>query len=97
MNNGYYKLVNKTSGKALDNGGTSTAGASMVQWTDNASNNNNQQWAVTNLGNGYYKLVNRISGMALDNNSATTNGVPEVQWTDNASSNNNQQWIIAYP
>jgi hypothetical protein len=95
LDNGYYKLVNKTSGKALDNGGTSTVGASIIQLTDVASNNNNQQWGITNLGNGYYKLVNRTSGMALDNNSAKTNGVPEVQWTDNASSNNNQQWIIA--
>ncbi len=41
LNNCDCKLVNKISGKKLDNGGTSTAGESMIQWNDNASNTNN--------------------------------------------------------
>jgi hypothetical protein len=43
---GYYKLMNRMSGKVLDNNdGLLSDGNIMVQYTDYASSNNNQQWS----------------------------------------------------
>ncbi|HEY5583696.1 MAG TPA: RICIN domain-containing protein [Ruminiclostridium sp.] len=93
--NSYFKIVNRTSGKVLDNGGTSNLGAQLQQWTDNAANNTNQQWKIVDLGNGYYKIVNRTSNMALDlPNGSINDGTILQQYTDQASTNNNQQWIV---
>ncbi|NLD99258.1 MAG: hypothetical protein GX640_05240, partial [Fibrobacter sp.] len=42
---GYYKLINRLSGKAVDNkDGLSDDGNPVIQYTDYASNNTNQQW-----------------------------------------------------
>jgi len=41
----YFKLVNRYSGKVIDNKDGSTAdGSAIIQYTDNASSNENQQW-----------------------------------------------------
>jgi hypothetical protein len=46
VSNGYYKIMNRMSGKVLDNkDGKLTDGNPVVQYTDYASNNNNQQWS----------------------------------------------------
>ncbi|NOU91228.1 DUF5011 domain-containing protein, partial [Paenibacillus sp. LMG 31460] len=42
--NGYYKLVNHTSGKVLDNAGSLTDGTPLYQWAD--LNNPNLEWAL---------------------------------------------------
>ncbi|NOU86009.1 hypothetical protein GC102_09500, partial [Paenibacillus sp. LMG 31460] len=42
--NGYYKLVNHTSGKVLDNAGSLTDGTALYQWAD--LNNPNLEWAL---------------------------------------------------
>lgn len=45
LHNGFYKLVNRMSGKVMDNkDGLLTDGNIMIQYTDYASTNNNQQW-----------------------------------------------------
>ncbi|HEY5583698.1 MAG TPA: RICIN domain-containing protein [Ruminiclostridium sp.] len=91
----YYKIVNRTSGKVLDNGGTSNRGAQIQQWADNAANNTNQQWKIVDLGNGYYKLICRTSNMVMDDPSgSTSNGTIIQQYDDNAVNNINQQWTV---
>ncbi|HEY5583697.1 MAG TPA: RICIN domain-containing protein [Ruminiclostridium sp.] len=91
----YFKIVNRTSGKVLDNGGTSNRGAQIQQWEDNAANNTNQQWKIVDLGNGYYKLVCRTSNMVMDDpNGSTSNGTIIQQYDDNAVNNINQQWTV---
>jgi alpha-L-fucosidase len=89
VSGGVYKLVNQRSGKALDNGNTTTDGAAAIQWTDNGGTQ--QQWTVTSTG-GFYKLVSRRSGKALDNGSSTTDGSAIVQRTDNGGTP--QQWTV---
>ncbi len=87
-----YNLICKTSGQALDNTGSTTAGATMTQWSQ-GQGNLNQQWQLVSVGGGYYNIVSRKSGMALDNASSTTAGTNVTQYTVQ-SGNTNQQWQI---
>ncbi len=85
-----YHLVCQTSGMALDNGGSTTSGTTVTQWTDNTGNAN-QEWKLVDLGNGYFNLVCQKSGMALDNGGSTNDGTTVRQLTI-GSGNNNQEW-----
>ncbi len=86
-----YKLINRSSGKALDVTNGSTAdGADVIQW--GYSGQNNQKWILTDTGNGY-KLSNTKSGKVLDvYKSSTADGADVIQWTDNGQ--NNQRWNL---
>lgn len=88
-----YVLVNRNSGKALDDYNLATEdGARVTQWTRN--DQNQQQWQFTDSGDGYYRIKSVHSGKVLDvYNWSTANGGSIVQWTDlNAT---NQQWKLA--
>ncbi|MDJ0385342.1 alpha-L-fucosidase [Streptomyces sp. G-G2] len=87
---GVYQLVCARSGKALDNGNTSTSGGQVMQWTVNGGMT--QQWTLTGLEAGRFKLVCSRSGMALDNGNSTTAGSTLVQQPYNGS--DRQQWSI---
>ncbi|WP_285585837.1 endo-1,4-beta-xylanase [Herbidospora sp. NBRC 101105] len=89
----WYVLLNRTSGKALDVYGLSTAdGARITQWTRN--NGNNQQWQFVDSGSGWYRLKSRLSNKVLDvSGFSTANGGAIVQWTD--LNGTNQQWRVA--
>ncbi|WP_433062926.1 RICIN domain-containing protein [Dactylosporangium sp. CS-033363] len=89
---GYYKVVNAGSGKALDVYQAATAdGATVVQWSYSGSAN--QQWSVTDAGGGYYRLTARHSGKALDvSGGSTADGAAVIQWPYTGGTN--QQWTI---
>lgn len=87
--NGTYHLVNRATGKYLDNIGATTDGAVVGQWASSTSNN--QKWALT-YSAGYYKLICAASGKALDSDDHTAEGSTVVQWTSGASTN--QQWTL---
>ncbi|KUO16401.1 non-reducing end alpha-L-arabinofuranosidase family hydrolase [Streptomyces dysideae] len=91
--NGWYVLVNRNSGKAMEDYNFATNdGAAVVQWTrhDGA----NQQWRFLDSGGGYYRLQNRHSGKVLDNQGwSTTAGTDIVQWSDRGGAN--QQFRLA--
>jgi hypothetical protein len=89
---GWFSLVNRHSGKALDVLGSSTAdGADVVQWSPHGGAN--QQWRFVDSGGGWYRLVNRHSGRALDVlGFSTAAGADVVQWTD--LNGTNQQWRL---
>ena len=78
----WYVLVNRNSGKALDDYNFGTAdGSSVVQWA--RGDGANQQWRFLDSGGGYYRLQNRTSGKVLDDyNFSTADGTDIVQWTD---------------
>lgn len=95
LGNGYYKLVNKASGKALDNGNTNNEGAGVIQWDDDAANKYQQQWSITKNSWGWWRIQNRLSGKFLDNNNATTNGVQVVQ--KSAYGSWSQDWNFMIP
>ena len=84
---GWYVLLNRQSGKALDVYGRATNdGARVTQWTRN--DGAWQQWQFVDSGDGYYRLRSRLSGKVLDVpgwSRADREGM--VQWTDLNGSN----------
>ncbi|MGW7450158.1 non-reducing end alpha-L-arabinofuranosidase family hydrolase [Streptomyces sp. NPDC054787] len=89
----WYVLVNRNSGKALDDYNFATAdGSPVVQWT--RTGNEAQQWRFLDSGSGYYRLQNRNSGKVLDDYGwSSADGADVVQWSDlNAT---NQQFRLA--
>ncbi|MEV4389812.1 RICIN domain-containing protein, partial [Micromonospora sp. NPDC049580] len=78
------------SGKVLDvNGGSTTAGLQLQQWSANGGTN--QSWYLRPTGDGYYTIVSQASGLVADvYAAATSDGAQVVQWT--ANSGTNQQW-----
>ncbi|MFD9568402.1 non-reducing end alpha-L-arabinofuranosidase family hydrolase [Streptomyces sp. NPDC059982] len=89
----WYVLVNRNSGKALDDYNFATAdGSPVVQWS--RSGNEAQQWRFLDSGSGYYRVQNRNSGKVLDDHGwSSADGTDIVQWSDlNAA---NQQFRLA--
>ncbi|SED36518.1 Ricin-type beta-trefoil lectin domain-like [Streptomyces sp. 3213] len=78
----WYVLVNRNSGKVLDDRGSArNDGAAVVQWARHGGAN--QQWRFIDAGDGYYRLQNRTSGKVLDDLGwSKTAGSALVQWKD---------------
>jgi GH43 family beta-xylosidase len=90
-----YKLVNPSSGKALDVDGGSTANGANVQlWEDNSTTA--QEWRITSLGDGAYTLVNTISGKALDVAGGGTADGTNVQIWEDFDGSPAQRWAIIW-
>ena len=87
---GWARVLNVTSGLALDSGGSVASGSNLKQWGYNGSTN--LQWQFVSLGNGYYRIVNNTNGMVADSWGNTANGAPARQTTWNGG--NNQQWSL---
>jgi beta-xylosidase len=89
----WYVLLNRTSGKALDVSGVSTAdGAPLHQWT--RTNAENQQFQFLDSGDGYYRIKARHSGKVLDvSGGSTADGAAIHQWADHGGVN--QQFRLA--
>jgi len=88
-----YKLVNVSSGLALDVAGQSTANNANVQiysyW-----GGNNQKWRIETVGN-FTRIVNVNSSKVLDvASSSTANNGNVIQYDYNGG--NNQQWTLIY-
>ncbi len=68
---GYYQLLAKHSGKAVDISDASTvSGADALQYTRGTGSN--QQFSIQSVGSGYYKIVARHSGKVLAVTSSTS-------------------------
>jgi adhesin HecA-like repeat protein len=89
---GSYTLRYVPTGKVLDvNGGSTTVGLQLQQWSANGGTN--QQWFLRPAADGYFTLVNAASGLLADvYGQATTDGARVVQWT--ATGGTNQQWQL---
>jgi hypothetical protein len=89
----WYVLVNRNSGKVLDDRAFATNnGAAVVQWERNGGAN--QQWQFIDSGDGYYRLQNRNSGKVLDDfNWSKAAGSGIGQWSD--LNGTNQQFQLA--
>ncbi|MEU4872693.1 RICIN domain-containing protein [Streptomyces sp. NPDC021608] len=89
----WYVLVNRNSGKVLDDRGSAkNDGAAVVQWARNGGAD--QQWRFVDAGDGYYRLKNRTSGKVLDDLGwSKTAGSAIVQWKDQNAAN--QQFKLA--
>ncbi len=91
---GYYKIVNKHSGKVLDVAGISnTDGANICQWE--YVNGQNQQWSIEPLENGRFRIVARHSGKVLDVygwNPDNWGNIVQWSWLNNDT----QKWRIEW-
>jgi mannan endo-1,4-beta-mannosidase len=90
QNNSIYHLKCQSSGKSLDNAGSTTDGTAVTQYTD-SSGNSHQEWKAVDAGGGYFRLICQNSGKALDNSGSTTEGTTVNQWAEQ-SGNSNQNW-----
>jgi hypothetical protein len=87
-----YKLTAKHSGKCADvNGGSTSDGAQVIQYTYSGANN--QKWVMEDAGNGFYKFKSVNSGKYLDINGASAaDGANAIQYTSNTGLN--QQFLL---
>ncbi|MFD9123952.1 RICIN domain-containing protein [Kitasatospora sp. NPDC059571] len=90
--NANYKMVNKGSNKAVDvSGGSLSAGANVIQWTDSGAGN--QNWRLVPVGDGSYKVVSRNSALLMDVSGASTaDGAFIIQSSDTNAAN--QHWTL---
>ncbi len=89
LQGGWFRLVNRNSGKALDVNGASTAdGAKVVQWTSSGSAN--QQWQLLPNADGSSRLSARHSGRLLSG--GTVQGEQLEQRAD--AGTDNQWWKV---
>ncbi len=86
---GTYSLINRTTGQALDNLGSTANGANVAQWP--LSSSRNQKFVVSYTG-GYAKLMCVTGSEYLDSIGNTTVGSSVAQWANSPSYN--QQWTI---
>jgi len=90
---GYYKLINGTSGKALEIYGSSMDdGTNLDQWTYTGTDN--QKWQINDVGGGFYSLINKNSGLAMEvsHGGNTNNSTLIDQWGYWAG--DNQKWAF---
>ena len=89
---GYYRILARHSGKAVNVLGASTAdGADVIQWPYSSAAPANDEWELVDVGSGYYRIVARHSGKVLQVAAASTaNGgnVDQSAWT----AGTHQQW-----
>ena len=90
--NGTYKFIARSTGKAMDVIGASTANwAGIQQWT--YGNTTNQQWNVTHLGANEYRITSVQTGKSIDEDSYNKLSGDHIHMYTSASSPN-QRWII---
>lgn len=88
---GTHQIVNLESGLAVDNAGSTTAGAGIVQWGVNAGPQ--QKWALTQNGDGSWTIVSAYSGLTLEDPAySKDNGKQLDQWSANDGAN--QHWWV---
>ncbi|MGW2567820.1 RICIN domain-containing protein [Streptomyces sp. NPDC001537] len=90
--NANHKVVNKSSNKAIDvSGGSLTAGANIIQWTDSGAGN--QNWRFVPVGDGSYEIVSRNTPLVMDISGASTaDGASVIQSSDTNAAN--QHWTL---
>lgn len=90
---GYYAIMNRNSGQALDDTGASTADGNLLQQFTYEPGDGNQQWQFIPVDSTNYEIVNRNSGKVLDNTGgSTTSGTLIQQWM--YLGNSNQKWQL---
>jgi hypothetical protein len=90
---GYYKIIARHSGKAAVVEGASTVNsANVIQYTYNASRND--EWQFNDLGGGTYAVINRLSTLAMVVQSASTAENANVIQYSFGGSNTNDEWQV---
>ncbi|WP_194920889.1 RICIN domain-containing protein [Catenulispora rubra] len=91
---GSYTLKSSSDGLCADvSGGSTSSGASVIQWPANGGAN--QKWTLVPVpdANQAYRVENLLTGGRLDvNNDSTADGATLLQWTDNGRAD--QKWTF---
>jgi peptidoglycan/xylan/chitin deacetylase (PgdA/CDA1 family) len=90
----FYNVINRNSGKCLDNSDWSTAWGTRLQQWGCGNQQSNQEWRFNPTDSGYYEVLSRFSGLALDvtgGPGATGTGVKVQLW--GLWGGANQQWL----
>ncbi|MFJ9520711.1 family 20 glycosylhydrolase [Kitasatospora sp. NPDC101801] len=88
---GSYTLTSAVSQLCADvNGGSTTAGAAVIQWT--CTGNDNQRWVLTPRTGGGWAVASKKSGLLLTA-AAATDGAPLSQQADTGAPL--QQWQVS--
>jgi ABC-type uncharacterized transport system permease subunit len=87
---GWYKIVNRQSGKVLGGGANDPEGAGIQLYSDGETPD--LLWKISAVGNGSFAIVNRANDMAVS-------GGPSASATDSVSqfayfARDNQKWEI---
>jgi hypothetical protein len=92
---GTWELQNVTSSKVLNNGGSTTNGSAITQWTEESNPNLEFTFIPINqVTNGYYEIQSVTSGKAVTvAGSSTANDASLIQWTFGAGTGNPDQWM----
>jgi len=94
LNGNIYKMINVTSGLAMDVPGASTSAGASVDQAD-YTGDTNQRWTFINIGNGFYNIQNANSGLLVDVSGNSTNGGASIdQWYSDGGLN--QQWVVQF-
>lgn len=87
---GTFEIQNVTSGLALNQGGLTTNGSPITQWTWEGSVN--EEFTFIATSNGYYQINSVKSGLDVAvQGAATTNNAPLIQWAFGSSGDD--QWM----
>ena len=91
--NGFYRIVNSSSGKVLTlDQGNVVAGTNVYQMTDSGADS--QRWSVKESNNGSYLFINKASGLVLDVSGGKMKDEANVQgYTSNGT--DAQKWVLA--
>lgn len=91
VGSGYYKIINRNSGKILDAAGNATSGSNVTIWSDHVGAN--QLWRFVWADNGFYHIQNK-NGCYLDVCGANESDGANVQvYTPNYG--NAQRWKLS--
>lgn len=91
--NGTYKIISKSSGKAIGVQDGATANGSQVKQFTYTSKDS-LHWNIVQNSNGNFKLVNKLSGKVADvNGGSTANGANIIVYVDSGAAN--QQWQLS--
>lgn len=85
LNNGFYKIIHRPSGKALDNDGE------KVHFYINNDQNSSQQWSIKLLSDGNYRIQSKRDGYSFEvygGNKDNGTGIRQYEWNETAA----QRW-----
>lgn len=81
LDNGFYKITAKHSGKSLDvENASKEKGANVQQYQANGTNA--QQWIIKDVGDGYYSIISKCNGLYVDIYNAIAANGTNIQMCD---------------
>jgi hypothetical protein len=88
----WYRIINKSSGLALDNSGGMAGNPPMARFSNTASNAS-LQWQLIYDGTGHYKIKSRTSGKVMSQRDSTDGGAAIVQSDDLGLDNSKWEFV----